>query len=206
MAGAVINAVNVRLNAQTIAFLLGHCSASVVMVDQEYFPLAEEALNHGPSWCDSFFCCTVILNTIDSRPKETILPLPRLVHVSTAGASPPPSVLAAMSQRGFRVLHTYGLSETYGPSTMRSRSVREVARPDEQWGESPCAFVTLKPDVKKTDQQKLAEDIINFSRSKMPKYWVPKSVVFGPLPKTATGKNTKPLEDKGKGDGTSEEK
>lgn len=44
MAGAVLNAVNVRLNADTIAFLLGHCSAAVVMVDQEFFPLAEEAL------------------------------------------------------------------------------------------------------------------------------------------------------------------
>lgn len=44
MAGAVLNAVNVRLNADTIAFLLDHCSAAVVMVDQEFFSLAEEAL------------------------------------------------------------------------------------------------------------------------------------------------------------------
>jgi acetate/butyrate---CoA ligase len=44
MAGAVINPVNIRLNASTIAFLLGHCTASVVIVDQEFFPLAEEAL------------------------------------------------------------------------------------------------------------------------------------------------------------------
>ncbi|KAG9157133.1 hypothetical protein Leryth_019087 [Lithospermum erythrorhizon] len=34
----------------------------------------------------------------------------------------------------------------------------------------------------------MAEEIMRFSRSKMPRYWVPKSVVFGPLPKTATGK------------------
>jgi acyl-CoA synthetase (AMP-forming)/AMP-acid ligase II len=44
MAGAVLNAVNIRLNASTIAFLLGHSLASVVMVDQEFFDLAEEAL------------------------------------------------------------------------------------------------------------------------------------------------------------------
>lgn len=44
MAGAVMNSVNVRLNASTIAFLLGHSSAAVVMVDQEFFSLAEEAL------------------------------------------------------------------------------------------------------------------------------------------------------------------
>lgn len=44
MAGAVLNAVNIRLNASTIGFLLGHSLAAVVMVDQEYFGLAEEAL------------------------------------------------------------------------------------------------------------------------------------------------------------------
>uniref|UniRef100_A0A0R0G952 AMP-dependent synthetase/ligase domain-containing protein n=1 Tax=Glycine max TaxID=3847 RepID=A0A0R0G952_SOYBN len=45
-------------------------------------------------------------------------------------------------------------------------------RPDEKWGESPCAFVTLKPGVDgATNQQSLAEDIIKFCRSKMPAYW-----------------------------------
>ena len=260
----------------------------------------------------------MVLNTIvNARKEETILPLPRIVHVMTAGAAPPPSVLSAMSKRGFRVTHTYGLSETYGPSTIcvwkpewdllppenqarlnarqgvpyvalegldvvntnnmmpvpadgttvgeivfrgnvvmkgylknpkanqeafangyfhsgdlavkhpdgyieikdRSKDiiisggenissvevenilyqhpaileVSVVARPDERWGESPCAFVTLKGEAEKSDQQRLAEDIMNFSRSKMPAYWVPKSVVFGPLPKTATGKIQKHL-------------
>lgn len=262
------------------------------------------------------FCAApVVLNTIINAPKiETILPLPRTVHVMTAGAAPPPSVLFAMSQQGFRVAHTYGLSETYGPSTIcawkpewdslpqedqarlnarqgvrylalegldvvhtqnttpvpadgktigeivfrgnavmkgylknpkaneeafangwfhsgdlgvkhpdgyieikdRSKDiiisggenissvevenilyqhpaifeVSVVARPDEQWGESPCAFVTPKSDV---DTSGLADDIMKFSRAKMPAYWVPKSVVFGPLPKTATGKIQKHL-------------
>nr|CAD1828548.1 unnamed protein product [Ananas comosus var. bracteatus] len=44
MAGAAVNCVNVRLNASTIAFLLDHSSAEVVMVDQEFFSLAEESL------------------------------------------------------------------------------------------------------------------------------------------------------------------
>jgi len=44
MAGAVVNCVNIRLNAPTVAFLLGHSSSAVIMVDQEFFPLAEEAL------------------------------------------------------------------------------------------------------------------------------------------------------------------
>lgn len=266
----------------------------------------------------SHFCAApVVLNTIVNAPEETILPLPRVVHVMTAGAAPPPSILFAMSEKGFRVTHTYGLSETYGPSTVcawkpewdteppiiqarlnarqgvryiglegldvvdpktmkpvpadgttmgeivmrgnvvmkgylknpkaneeafangwfhsgdlavkhpdsyieikdRSKDiiisggenisslevenilythpavyeVSVVARPDQQWGESPCAFVTLKPEVDKTNEGRLIEDIIKFSRSKMPAYWVPKSVVFGPLPKTATGKIQKHL-------------
>lgn len=260
----------------------------------------------------------MVLNTlINAPPEETILPLPHVVHVNTAGAAPPPSILSAMSERGFRVTHTYGLSETYGPSTvcawkpeweslpsekrarlharqgvryialegldvvntktmqpvpadgvtigeivMRGNAVMKgylknpkaneeafangwfhsgdlavkhpdgyieikdrskdiiisgaenissveienalyshpaileasvVARPDEKWGESPCAFVTLKKGVDSANEQHLAEDIMKFCRSKMPAYWVPKSVVFGPLPKTSTGKIQKHL-------------
>ncbi|XP_030527784.1 acetate--CoA ligase CCL3-like [Rhodamnia argentea] len=460
MSGAVVNCVNIRLNAPAVAFLLGHSSAAVVMVDQEFFLLAEEALNilaekseknykpplliviadescdprtlkhavgkgaieyenfletgdpefawqppedewqsitlgytsgttaspkgvvlshrgaylmslssplvwgmnegaiylwtlpmfHCNGWCFTWamaalcgtsiclrqvtakavysaiakygvthFCAApVVLNTIvNAAPEETILPLPHTVHVMTAGAAPPPSVLFGMSQKGFRVAHTYGLSETYGPSTicawkpewdslppeqqarlnarqgvryialegfdvvstqdmkpvpadgktigelvMRGNAVMKgylknpkanketfaggwfhsgdlgvkhpdgyieikdrskdiiisgaenissvevenilythpailevsvVARPDERWGESPCAFVTPKPGVDKSDERRLAQDIMNFSREKMPAYWVPKSVVFGPLPKTATGKVQKHL-------------
>ncbi|GLU08469.1 hypothetical protein SLE2022_253810 [Rubroshorea leprosula] len=455
MSGAVVNTVNVRLNAPTIAFLLGHSSSAIVIVDQEFFTLAEEALNiieekskgkfkppllivvadescdprslryalskgaieyekflesgdpefaweppedewqsialgytsgttaspkgvvlshrgayvmslsgaliwgmnegavylwtlpmfHCNGWCYTWtlaalsgtsiclrqvtakgvyssiakygvthFCAApVVLNTIvNASPEDTILPLPHVVDVMTAGAAPPPSVLLEMTKKGFRVTHTYGLSETYGPSTvcawkpewdslppdaqarlkarqgvryigleglevintqngqpvpadgktvgeivMRGNAVMKgylknpkaneetfangwfhsgdlgvkhpdgyieikdrskdiiisggenissveienylyshpaileasvVARPDERWGESPCAFVTLKPGVDKSDERRLAEDIMKFCRSKMPAYWVPKSVLFGPLPKTATGK------------------
>ncbi|KAL0323410.1 UNVERIFIED_CONTAM: Acetate/butyrate--CoA ligase AAE7, peroxisomal [Sesamum angustifolium] len=438
MSGAVLNAVNIRLNAEAIAFLLGHSQSDVIMVDQEFYLLAEEALKiiadksegkftpictrkraieyekfletgdpdfawkppenewhsialgytsgttaspkgvvlhhrgaylmalsnpiiwdikegavylwtlpmfHCNGWCFPWtlaavcvtsiclrqvtakgvysaianlgvthFCAApvVLNNIVNASTEDTVLPLPRVVHVMTAGAAPPPFVLSAMSKRGFKVTHTYGLSETYGPSTVcawkpewdllppedqarmnarqgvryiglegldvvntqnmrpvpadgatvgeivfrgnvvmkgylknpkanketfangwyhsgdlavkhpdgyieikdRSKDiiisggenissvevenvlyqhpaileVSVVARPDERWGESPCAFVTLKSNVHASNQQQLTEDIMKFSRSKMPAYWVPKSVVFGPLPKTATGK------------------
>jgi len=59
-----------------------------------------------------------------------------------------------------------------------------VARTDEKWGEHPCAFVTLKPGSGPVS----AEDIIAFCRANMAHYNVPRTVVFGPLPKTSTGK------------------
>ncbi|KAH7676523.1 Butyrate--CoA ligase protein [Dioscorea alata] len=455
MAGAVVNCVNIRLNASTIAFLLDHSSAEVVMVDQEFFTLAEESLkiiadkkknafrspllivigdqscdpgslqnalskgaieyekfletgdpefhwkppkdewqsialgytsgttsspkgvvlhhrgaylmalsgaliwgmNEGAvylwtlpmfhcngwcyTWCLAALCGTsiclrqvspkavysaianqgvthfcaapVVLNSIlHAPPGDIIQPLPRVVDVMTAGAAPTPSLIAAFSRLGFRITHTYGLSETYGPSTvcawkpewnqlspetqaslharqgvryvslegldvvnqktmepvpadgttlgeivMRGNLVMKgylknpkateeafehgwyhsgdigvkhpdgyievkdrakdiiisggenisslevekilhmhpsvlevavVARPDEQWGESPCAFVTVKNNISTKDHTELSKDIITFCRSKMPRYWVPKSIVFTQLPKTATGK------------------
>ncbi len=59
-----------------------------------------------------------------------------------------------------------------------------VARSDEKWGETPCAFVTLKDGAGNTS----AEDIIAFCRDNMSHYKAPKTVVFGALPKTSTGK------------------
>jgi len=59
-----------------------------------------------------------------------------------------------------------------------------VAKPDEKWGETPCAFITLKPDSARVS----AEEIIDFCRDNLAHFKVPKSVVFGELPKTSTGK------------------
>jgi fatty-acyl-CoA synthase len=58
-----------------------------------------------------------------------------------------------------------------------------VARPDDHWGETPCAFVTLKAGSSSTQA-----DIVAFCRERLAHFKVPKTVVFGPLPKTATGK------------------
>lgn len=58
-----------------------------------------------------------------------------------------------------------------------------VAQPDETWGETPCAFVTLH----RTDSVS-EEAIIAYCREHLARFKVPKTVVFGPLPKTSTGK------------------
>ena len=58
-----------------------------------------------------------------------------------------------------------------------------VARPDEFWGEVPCAVVTLKDG-----QEASAEEIILFCRENLAHFKTPKQVVFAPLPKTSTGK------------------
>jgi fatty-acyl-CoA synthase len=59
-----------------------------------------------------------------------------------------------------------------------------VARSDEKWGESPCAFVTLKEDAAGVTDR----DIIDFCREHMAHFKAPRTVIFGPLPKTSTGK------------------
>ncbi|MDM7947359.1 MAG: acyl-CoA synthetase [Oceanibaculum nanhaiense] len=58
-----------------------------------------------------------------------------------------------------------------------------VARPDEKWGESPCAFVTLR-----AGQSASEEEIIAFCRQHLAGFKVPRTVLFGELPKTSTGK------------------
>lgn len=61
-----------------------------------------------------------------------------------------------------------------------------VARPDEFWGETPCAFLSLKAELEKKPTEK---EIIEYCRARLPRYMVPKTVVFKEeLPKTSTGK------------------
>jgi len=59
-----------------------------------------------------------------------------------------------------------------------------VARPDPTWGESPCAFLEVKPGADIPSDQ----DVIGYCRERLARFKVPKTVVFGPLPKTSTGK------------------
>ena len=63
-------------------------------------------------------------------------------------------------------------------------SAAVVAQPDPTWGETPCAFLELKPGYGEIGEA----EIIKFCRQSMARFKVPKRIVFGELPKTATGK------------------
>ena len=249
----------------------------------------------------------IVLNLLAAAPEEVRRPFPQTVHCLTGGAAPPSAVIEAMEAAGFRVLHAYGLTESFGPAmvcdwqddwagldlearsakmarqgqayvTLGGATVRDpdsldevpkdaatmgeimlrgntvmkgylknpeatdtafaggwfrsgdlavrhpdgyievkdrskdiiisggenissleveealyrhpqvleaavVAKPDDTWGESPCAFVTLRPGTEAT-----AEEIIAHCRALLAGYKLPKQVVFGELPKTSTGK------------------
>ena len=59
-----------------------------------------------------------------------------------------------------------------------------VAKPDEKWGETPCAFV-----ARISSEEDLTEDeVIDFCRNNMARFKAPSRIIFGELPKTSTGK------------------
>ncbi|MEO0622596.1 MAG: acyl-CoA synthetase [Pseudomonadota bacterium] len=58
-----------------------------------------------------------------------------------------------------------------------------VAKPDPKWGETPCAFLELKPGVALTEAE-----VVVFCRERLAHFKCPRAVVFGELPKTSTGK------------------
>src|SRR5262249_6979682 len=58
-----------------------------------------------------------------------------------------------------------------------------VARPDDKWGETPCAFVELKPGLQAT-----SEELIAWCRERLARYKWPRTVGFVEIPKTSTGK------------------
>ena len=286
----------------TIAALNGTNICLRAVREKDIFTLIEdEKVSH---LCGAPIVLNLMANADDSLKKGIEHP----VNVMTAASAPPPAVLEAMEKMNFRVTHTYGLTEVYGPAVVcawhhewdelpineqaelksrqgvryplleelkvldpetmqpvprdgetigeimfrgnvvmkgyfknpgatqksfeggwfhsgdlavchedgyveiRDRSkdiiisggenissieiektlyrhpaVMEaavVARPDEKWGETPCAFVSLKDSAGETSEQ----DIIDFCREKMAHFKAPKTVIFGPLPKTSTGK------------------
>jgi fatty-acyl-CoA synthase len=69
----------------------------------------------------------------------------------------------------------------YGHPSVMMAAV--VAQPDPKWGETPCAFIELKEGASAS-----AEELIEFCRARMARFKAPKTVIFGALPKTSTGK------------------
>ena len=250
----------------------------------------------------------IVLNMLAHAPDEQRVPFNHVVSVATGGAAPPSTVFRSMEALGFRVVHLYGATETYGPATscvfqpewnelsdgerfarmarqgvaypmvddvrvadpetmasvprdgetvgeimVRSNTVMKgylknkgataktlvdgwclsgdlavwhpdgaieikdrskdiiisggenissleveevltqhpavmlaavVARPDPKWGETPCAFVELKPGASQPDDA----EVFAFCKSRLARFKVPKTLVFGTLPKTSTGK------------------
>ncbi|MGH9148679.1 MAG: AMP-binding enzyme, partial [Vicinamibacterales bacterium] len=57
------------------------------------------------------------------------------------------------------------------------------AQPDPTWGETPCAFVELKPGAETTEAE-----LVEHCRARLARFKAPITIVFGPIPKTATGK------------------
>jgi fatty-acyl-CoA synthase len=62
-------------------------------------------------------------------------------------------------------------------------AVAVVAQPDAKWGETPCAFVELIEGSEASEAE-----IIEHCRARLARFKVPKTIIFGPLPKTSTGK------------------
>jgi len=248
-----------------------------------------------------------VLSMLTSAPAEQRRKFAQPVHIMTGGSPPPATVISAMEDLGFRVLHIYGMTELQGPSTlcavqeswgnisqeqkyneMARQGVRYqvveghivgdpksckpvkrdgktvgeiliqgntvmlgylkdpkataeafhggwmhtgdlavwhptsyieikdrkkdiiisggenissveveialykhpatqlaavVAKPDDKWGETPCAFVQLKPGMEVSEANMIAH-----CRAALAKFKIPKKVIFGPLPTTATGK------------------
>ena len=272
-------------------------------IERIYHLIAEERVTH--------FCGAPIVHSMVAHASEELKALKKhRVKGMVAGAPPPASVLRLMEENGFDITHVYGLTETYGPSTIcdwdlswnelpigeravlkasqgvtnhaledllvidpeslnpvphdgqtlgevmfrgnivmkgylknpdgnskafkdgyfhsgdlavvlpngyiqlkdRSKDIiisggenissievedalfkhplvmdaAVVAKPDEKWGETPCAFVDLQDDSSLS-----ASDLISFVRSEIAHYKCPKHIIFGPLPKTSTGKTQK---------------
>ncbi|MGI9250676.1 MAG: acyl-CoA synthetase [Pseudohongiellaceae bacterium] len=80
----------------------------------------------------SHFCgAPVVLNTLINAAPELKKGIEPGIEVMTAGAAPPPSVIAGMEDMGFKVTHAYGLTETYGPCV--------TGAPQDEWAELDIA-------------------------------------------------------------------
>ena len=142
MAGAVLNALNYRLDARSIGFILGHGAAELLIADREFAPLAKAALAElgkdipvveiDAEHKVTHLCgAPIVLSTLVHAPDNVKRCFDHVVEVATGGAAPPSPVIEAMERMGFRVTHLYGLTESYGPSTPCAWQ--------EEWAELPLS-------------------------------------------------------------------
>lgn len=288
-------------HAWTMAAVAGTVICLRTFLPEKVFKIIEK---HGVT---HFGGAPIMLNMLSNAPDEIKKSFNHIIHVMTAGAPPPATVLKNMMTLGFDIMHVYGLTETYGhilqatpqlewqsmtddeQAQLRSRQgvrfpmtedvgvigqdsgepvpfdgetigeivvrgntcmmgylnnpsatdeafsggwlhsgdlavvhadgyiqikdrskdiiisggenissveienvlyqhpdvgeAAVVAMPDDYWGEVPCAFVELKPNCAPTDS-----NLIQFCKDNMAKFKIPKKIIFGSLPKTATGK------------------
>src|SRR5207248_2076832 len=154
--------------------------------------------------CGAPIVYNTLINAADAPKGAKARPVVGLI----AGAAPPVAVLEGAESIGIRLTHVYGLTEVYGPASVcaeqpgwdqlapdqRAQLKRRQGVPypleeavtvidHETRGEVPCAFVELKDGASATEAE-----IIAFCRNHMSGFKTPKAVVFGPIPKTSTGK------------------
>ncbi|KAF5273730.1 hypothetical protein FQR65_LT17103 [Abscondita terminalis] len=145
MAGAVLNTLNTRLDAKTIAFMLEHAETKVLLVDPEFATLAQEAVGMLSQNIYIIDVADVEYDKNDSTSRigqieyeqwlqggdtdfEWHLPQDEWDAISlnytsgttvmVAGAAPPAAIIEGMHHIGVQVNHVYGLTETYGPSAL----------------------------------------------------------------------------------------
>ncbi|KAD7478541.1 hypothetical protein E3N88_01677 [Mikania micrantha] len=213
-AGAVINSINTRLDARTVSVILTHSESKLVFVDQQSVSIVLDALSMfspdtnkpmlvlitddelEPPIVGSFLCTYESMVENGDPGFNWIRPAsewdPITLNYTSGTTSSPKGVVHCHRGISKDVIISGGenLSSVEVESVLYTHAaVNEaavVARADDFWGETPCAFVSLKAGM----VGKVAEkELVEFCRGKLPGYMVPKTVVFKEeLPKTSTGK------------------
>ena len=165
MLGAVLNALNTRLDAAALAFMLEHGGAKILITDREFSATVAAAL-------------TLLKKkplVIDYDDKEFPQSGVRLGKIDYEKFLKPgdPDFAWRMPDDEWDAIAKH-------PAVL---FVAVVARPDAKWGEYPCAFVELRPGARVSETE-----ISDFARARLAKFKMPRTIVFSDLPKTSTGK------------------
>src|SRR5437899_395906 len=123
-AGLVLVPINTRLNGDEIGYILKHSGAKALFVDHEMEALvkpldlgAMTVIRIDDTGAATHYCGapTVQIGIVNDPKAHT---LARPVTCAVAGAPPSPTLLGKLKELGFRPVHVYGLTETYGPHTV----------------------------------------------------------------------------------------